>query len=131
MLDGSGNTNLPGSLTLSGQVARNGISKSWRDGRDGALVRTNSMGSSQYIPLASIKTNNGSWEIGAYTNNTLFFTYITDTDYNAGTNKVTAQVSITPNGMINGNLNGNAKNGITYSSAEPSNLAAGATWVDA
>ena len=131
LLDGSGNTNLPGSLTLSGQVARNGISKSWRDGRDGALVRTNSMGSSQYIPLASIKTNNGSWEIGAYTNNTLFFTYITDTDYNAGTNKVTAQVSITPNGMINGNLNGNAKNGITYSSAEPSNLAAGATWVDA
>ena len=81
--------------------------------------------------MASIKTNNGSWEIGAYTNNTLFFTYITDTDYNAGTNKVTAQVSITPNGMINGNLNGNAKNGITYSSAEPSNLAAGATWVDA
>lgn len=129
LLDGNGNTDLPGSLSLLGQLARNGISKTWRDGRDGALIRTKSMGTNQYIPLASIKTNNGSWEIGAYTNNTLFFTYITDTDYNAGTNKSTAQISITPDGKINGKLNGNANNGITYSDSEPTGLTVGATWI--
>jgi len=51
---------------------------------------------SGYSPCISIKTTNGSWEIGAYDYssevNKLFFTYITDTNYNSNNNTATAQI---------------------------------------
>jgi hypothetical protein len=49
---------------------------------------------SEYSPFASLKTNNGSWEIGTYNNSNytddLIFTYITDSNYNSNTNSWTA-----------------------------------------
>ena len=79
--------------TISGNINKEGISTSWNKGRDNALISINSIHG--YSPFASIKTNNGSWEIGAYDNSSfidqLVFTYIKDTDY-SGDNKVTAQI---------------------------------------
>jgi hypothetical protein len=33
-----------------------------------------------------MKTTNGSWDMGVYTNNNMYFTYTPDTNYNAGAN---------------------------------------------
>ena len=82
-------------------LKRGGISTSWVGGRDGVLVRTTSING--YSPAISIKTTNGSWEIGAYDNssyqNMLIFSYVTDANYNAGNNtSVTAR--ITPAGAF-------------------------------
>lgn len=95
-------TTIAGSLTLSGQVYRGGTSTSWINGRTGALVRTSTV--SGYSATVSVKTTNGSWEIGAYDNSSytdkLLFSYCTDTNYSAGTNSTTAQIWFSSGGMI-------------------------------
>lgn len=95
-------TTVAGSVTLSGQVYRGGTSTSWINGRAGALVRTSTI--SGYSATVSVKTTNGSWEIGAYDNSSytdrLLFSYCTDANYSAGTNATTAQVYITSGGMF-------------------------------
>ena len=111
--DGSGNTISSTYLKLSGGtmsgnitfgdsnigIQRVGRSMSWNKGRDGAILKSTSL--SGYSPLWSVKTNNGSWDIGAYDHSSytdqLIFTYIKDTNYN-GTNATTRQVIIRPNG---------------------------------
>ena len=72
---------------IYGMLTRPGVSKSWNKGRDGAVAGTTSI--SGYSPAFTIKTTNGSWDIGAYnsTNYTddLVFSYVSDSLYN-GTN---------------------------------------------
>lgn len=67
LLDANGNTLFPGNVSAN-QIARDGYGKQWFQGRDGALIRiTSSPAAGIYYPLASVKTTDESWEIGAYT----------------------------------------------------------------
>lgn len=89
------------------RISRNGVSTSWNKGRDNAILRMSSI--SGYSPFASIKTNAGSWDIGAYDAssylNQLVFTYITDTNY-SGTNATSGQVFFLPGGIVRAILRG-------------------------
>ena len=73
----------------------------------------NSTGASQYMPIWSCKSQAGSWDCGTYTENRLHFSYITDTNYNAGTNTQTANIYFNTNGTITAGLNGNATTATT------------------
>ena len=94
----SGGT-MTGNITMSASkyLQKAGQAVSWVKGRDGALIKVTSY--TGYNPSVSMKTTNGSWEIGVYTNNNLWFTYATDTNYNANTNTVT-QTHIDVNGHV-------------------------------
>ena len=100
LLDASGNTNFPG------YIYRTGVSRSWINGRDTAIIRTTSY--SGYDAILSMKTTSGAWELGVYTDNKLYFTYTPDSKYNSGTNSGYAQVRIDPDGTFVGPLSGNA-----------------------
>lgn len=83
-----------------------GISKSGPRylGRDYAAFKTTGY-SGGCSPTLSIKTTNGSWELGTYDDsyfiNNLIFNYVTDTDYNSGTNQnVTIKLPYTKSGTI-------------------------------
>lgn len=94
LLDGSGNTIFPGSLSIGGQIIREGHSAMWIYGRDVALLReTTAPG---YHTLWSLKTTNGSWDFGEYNtsgwNNVPVLSYITDSNYNSGNNATTYQI---------------------------------------
>ena len=133
LLDASGNTEFPGEVTASkfighasndlaltggkmtGRIYREGVSTGWNKGRDNALVATSSI--SGYSPFASIKTTNGSWDIGAYDtgpsyNDDLIFSYVPDTVYN-GTNTTPTQIKFLENGHIVAALDGNATSATT------------------
>lgn len=99
---------LSGGTMTGGQIARAGSSQSWVNGRKGAMIVLNSAGASQYMPIWSCKSQAGSWDCGTYTENRLHFSYITDTNYNAGTNTQTANIYFNTNGTITAGLNGNA-----------------------
>lgn len=71
---------------LNGKVRVPGFSTSWVAGRDSAVVKIYSY--SGYNAITSMKTTNGSWENGVYTNDRMYFNYVPDSNYNAGTNKV-------------------------------------------
>lgn len=83
-------------------LQRAGRGSSWINGRNSALVRTTTV--SGYCALTSIKTTNGTWEYGTYNSsgweNSLLFTYCTDTNYNAGTNNYATQIRFYPEGRI-------------------------------
>lgn len=81
-----------------GQICVPGSSTSWYLGRSNALIKTTSY--SGYNAIYSLKTTNGDWSCGVYSNNTLYWTYVTDTNFNAGTNTTTAQMYLTANGYL-------------------------------
>jgi hypothetical protein len=92
---------MTGPLILSGtQVQRAGGNTSWINGRDVAPVKTTS-GGDAWNPVVSAKSVNGAWGIGTL-NDTLYFSYGTDANYNAGTN-TTNNYSIDANGNFSGN----------------------------
>ena len=77
-------------------LERASTSVTWVNGRTGALVH-NSISdvftSNRYNPIVSVKSIDGSWDMGTHTaNNSLYFTYILDTNFNAGTNTTTQQI---------------------------------------
>lgn len=89
-----------GHITLgngSYQLKRVAYASSWYNGRDRAIVRQTS--ASDYSAVISSKTTNGSWEIGNRSNN-LYFTYITDTNYNSATNVWGAQLYFSSSGSM-------------------------------
>ena len=111
-----------GTMGADAQIARAGKSTSWVTGRSAALVKTTSASSSQYVPVVSAKSQNGSWDIGPYTSNILHISYITDTDFSAGNNKQTADIQFTTAGGIiantfTGALSGNATTATTATKA--------------
>ena len=77
------------------------------------MIVLNSAGASQYMPIWSCKSQAGSWDCGTYTENRLHFSYITDTNYNTGTNTQTANIYFNTNGTITAGLNGNATTATT------------------
>lgn len=95
----SGNVTTLGSINTP-QLYKAGNSGAWVQGRANALIRTTTVGASQYVPLWSAKTQNGSWDCGPYTSDILHFSYITDTNFNAGTNTQTTDIQFTTGGAI-------------------------------
>lgn len=88
-------------LDANAQLKRVGKSSSWYNGRDAAIVCQTSY--TGYNAIISAKTTNGSWELGPYTNNILYFVYNTDTGYASGTNtsgEYNNSVKIEPTGKI-------------------------------
>jgi len=46
-----------------------------------------------YNPILSMKTTNGSWDLGVYTGDTAYLTYITDVDHDTPKNTCTYQLT--------------------------------------
>jgi hypothetical protein len=80
------------------QIQRAGSSTSWYLGRSNAMIRINSY--SGYNAIASMKTTNGDWSLGVYSNDVLYFTYFTDTNFNGAVNTPTTQIYMNPSGHI-------------------------------
>lgn len=102
---------------------------SWYNGRDGAIVRQTSY--TGYNPILSVKSPAGSWEIGTYTNDSLFFNLIADGNYANAVNSPYMQVEMRNNGtlFVNGRsaftattlyANGTGTNGTVYLGAAAS-----------
>ena len=106
-------------LDSTAQLSRVGINKSWWAGRDAAIIRQTSY--SGYNAIISAKTTNGSWELGSYTNDFLYFCYVPDTSYNGSTNSNTVhQVRLGPTGILYGAVwNDYAEYRITKETIEP------------
>lgn len=86
------------------QITRAGNNVSWIKGRDGALIRQDSY--TGYNPIFSCKTTNGSWELGPYDNNILYFTYGTDSNHKTGNNSVERPLRLMPGkGVLLSGLN--------------------------
>lgn len=79
---------------MTGRIYREGVASQWHKGRDNSLVAIST--TNAYSPLASMKTTNGSWEIGVYDNTSfvdeLLFTYVKDTTYNGSSAVADAQI---------------------------------------
>lgn len=102
-LNVNGNTNIKGNCSITGQVTKPNTSTSWVTGRNVAPFRTLAAASpedSQYVPILSAKSYQGSWELGPYTSNILHLSYITDANYDAGTNAQTADFQFKTDGTI-------------------------------
>ena len=117
------------------KISRAGTSSSWWNGRTNALFATTSVASGIYAPLWSAKTYNGSWDVGTYTNNTLYFSYVTDTNFNAGNGTTTAQVVFGDNGIVSapyfdGDLLGNANTATTATNSNQLGGVAAANYIN-
>lgn len=75
-----------------------GLSTSWYKARDIATLCHNTY--TGFSAVVDMKTTLGDWSLGVYTNDLLYFTYITDENYNANQNTTTKQYIFTPNGDI-------------------------------
>ena len=97
-----------GTMNETAQIQRKGgTPSSWYNGRDNALIKYNSY--TGYNPLLSMKTTAGSWELGAYSDNKLHLSYITDANYTAKTNAQTRDfVFNVASNTITASIDGNA-----------------------
>ena len=93
-------TSVACNITMTGNYAivKGAQSKSWYQGRESAIIRTTAY--SGYQSILSMKTTNGDWSVGVYTNNIYYWTYFTDANYNANTNTVTRQMSLDTAGKL-------------------------------
>lgn len=72
---------------LKGQLRYSGAPSSWVNGRSNSPVRTvTSTNPDSFYPIVSVKSINGSWEIGALADY-LAFSYVTDADNKKGINR--------------------------------------------
>ena len=81
-----------------------GSGGTWISARDRAVVKQSSIATnSSYHPVISSKTTSGEWSIGALapSDEKLYFSYTTDSDYNSGTNNHKA-CSLTADGAFSG-----------------------------
>ena len=109
-------TTAGGTLNNNAVLRRRYVGVSWVQGRAGAVLANsydanNRYTSNAYNPLWSVKSMNGSWDCGTYTaDNNLYFTYITDANFDANNNTTTHQILISgTTGRIHANLEGTAK----------------------
>jgi hypothetical protein len=72
-------------------ISRTGSSVSWYQGRLHPIIKTTSY--TGYNAILSMKTTNGSWDLGVYSSDTAYLTYISDTNYNSSTNTTTYQLT--------------------------------------
>ena len=81
-----------------------GSGGTWISARDRAVVKQSSIATnSSYHPVISSKTTSGEWSIGALapSDEKLYFSYTTDSDYNSGSNNHKA-CSLTADGAFSG-----------------------------
>ena len=83
---------------IDNQIKRAAESTIWVYGRDKALLRTTSYAG--YTPVISMKTTDGTWDIGVYENDTLSFSRVTDANHSAGTNAIATQITFSSTGNI-------------------------------
>lgn len=96
-----------GAIPLSGgklssatsAITKAGSSTSWYSGRDTAMLKIDTFNA--YNAITSMKTTKGSWEMGVYTDDKMYFTYIKDSDYTAK-NNVATQIRLEPTGVLYG-----------------------------
>lgn len=110
-----------------GEISRKGKASSWVKGRANAMVRQTTDGDG-YAPIMSIKTTNGSWEIGHYDysgwHDDLVFTYISDSNYNSDTNNAVHALRISKEGILHGTCSFSNKvlwSGARYMTADHTN----------
>lgn len=72
-------------------ISREGNSALWVEGRDYPIIKSTSY--TGYNAILSMKTTNGSWDLGVYGDDYAYLTYITDSNYSAGTNTITHQLT--------------------------------------
>ena len=95
-------------LPLSGGSTSGNISRTsymggaWINGRDNAAIRTaSSVNSSSFAPVASAKTQLGSWDLGPCNpDEHFYFSYASDSNYNAGNNSTNSSIHFTTGGSI-------------------------------
>lgn len=94
---------MTGSIVLDGQtttISKNGSSSNWINGRDKALLKLTTYDA--YSALTSMKTSNGAWEMGVYTDDAMYFTYTPDSNYSTGTNEGYKQIKLVSSGGLYG-----------------------------
>lgn len=74
------------------------VSMPFINGRDTAAVKVPTY--NNYHAGLSMKTTNGSWEIGVYTSNNLWFTYVPDTQYSSQQNSGYFQTHMSADGKV-------------------------------
>lgn len=79
-------------IYLNAQLQRAGQNVDWYQGRDAAMIKTTSYRG--YDAILSMKTTAGDWSQGVEANNTMYWTYITDSNYDSDVNTITAQMSL-------------------------------------
>lgn len=90
----------------SAAISKKEFSTNWYTGRDTAPFKIvkdpifDSTTTKRYCPIFSVKSVNGSWELGPYTSDILHLSYITDANYNSQTNKQTADFQFKTTGEI-------------------------------
>ena len=99
--------------SVTGTIDVKSTSTSFVGGRNQAAIRQKTW--NNYSPFTSIKTQNGSWDNGAYDSNTLHWSYITDDNFNKNNNTQTADIQFKSNGEVQANafrgaLHGTADN---------------------
>lgn len=82
-------------------IQRAGKSSSWYNGRDNAFICMTTC--NNYSPTISVKTTNGSWEIGSYNDSSyydqLIIGYVSDTNYSTPTDSQNNQVRFDSGGQ--------------------------------
>ena len=79
-----------------------GKSCSYYQGRDRALFKS-TLATEGYVPILSVKSHTGSWEIGTYQSaNNLRIVHITDTNHDSATNTPSVNICIGSDGKITG-----------------------------
>ena len=102
----NGGIGVAGDIYIGGKIHRGGptSTSNWNKGRDNAIFVLSSIASTKYNPWGSIKTTNGSWDIGNYDSGTfknkLLFTYVSDTTYNGSSATYDQQISFSNTGSI-------------------------------
>lgn len=110
----------------SAQISRGGSSTFWHLGRSNAMLKISSY--SGYNAITSMKTTSGDWSMGVHTNNKMYFTYVTDTNYNAGTNSPSGQIVFGPWGTMYKGAGSLGVPGVFIQSSTPSAIQTGDIW---
>lgn len=117
LLDGSGNTSFPGTVTVSGAVAKSGFTGSYvGEAKTGSIVRSDPP---SFGGIATAKTKNGRVVLATYPSNDdkLLVYYISNTKIDADTNSADKTWSFDGS---NGNFTAASFNGYTISKSVPS-----------
>lgn len=110
---------------ITRQIYKNVTGCSWIEGRSTAPFKTGgTVIANQYCPALSIKSQNGSWELGTYTNNDLYFTYVTDANVSAWKNTPTSQIK-----FLAGTSGGIAGNGANIRGIKAANISDLKSWL--
>ena len=94
-----------GTMANNAVISRTGSSAYWYQGRVAPIIKTTSY--TGYNAILSMKTTNGSWDLGVYSDDTAYLTYITDENFDASTNTPTYQLTFpkkTGTLVVNGDL---------------------------